>query len=342
MNKAGKILSVTPENAIPGGEVLIQCEGLELDDFREFGCFFDEKKARIVGASRSRILAIVPENLSKETIEVYLVNSDEKSNAVDLVVGKKLAGELHLVANPAVDPKDDSIIVTRSGARGQQLPATLFRLETDGFLSELAANVINPTGVAFDSHGKLVVSNRSDGEVVQVNHDKEIVPIASELGIATGIAFDSGGSMYVGDRSGTIFRVSGIGTTETWAVLEPSVSAYHLAFGPDGKLYISAPGLCSFDSIYRFDHDGLDEVFFKGLGRPQGLAFDRDGNLYVAACLKGRHGIVRISEDAREAELFVAGSSIVGLCFTRKGEMIIATGESIYSLSLEIYPTLLD
>jgi hypothetical protein len=34
--------------------------------------------------------------------------------------------------------------------------------------------------------------------------------------------------------------------------------------------------------------------------------------------------------------------NVVGLCFTRKGEMIIATNEEVFSLPLGIYGTLLD
>src|SRR5207253_8732655 len=87
----------------------------------------------------------------------------------------------------------------------------------------------------------------------------------------------------------------------------PSVSAYHLACGPDDALYVTGPTVSSFDSISRFDDDGRGSVFFRGLGRPQGLAFDRDGNLYVVASLRGRRGIVRISPDGNDARIVVAG-----------------------------------
>jgi len=342
MNKAGKILSISPSNAIPGGEVLIECEGLQIDDFSAFGCFFDGRKARIIGASPDRVLAIVPHNLKKQLVDVHFENEGGRSEAKKIIVGEKLTGDVHLVSNPAIDPKDDSIVLTRSGSRNQQLPVTLLRLESDGYLDELPAEIMNPTGLAFDAHGKLVVSNRADGEVCQINGGKEVIPVATDLGVATGIAFDSEGAMYVGDRGGTIFKISGLGDVETWALLEPSVSAYHMAFGKDKKLYVTAPGLCSHDSVYRVDKDGLDEIFFKGLGRPQGLAFDSDGDLFVAACYQGRHGVVKISFDGSDAELVVAGMGVVGLCFTRQGEMIVATNDSIYSLPLEIYGTLLD
>jgi len=92
--------------------------------------------------------------------------------------------------------------------------------------------------------------------------------------------------------------VNGIGEERAWTQLEPSVSAFHLAFGPDDSLYVAGPTVTSFDSIWRINQDGDIDMFFKGLGRPQGLAFDRDGNLYVAAAFRGRRGIVRISPAA--------------------------------------------
>ena len=239
-----------------------------------------------------------------------------------ITVGKKLADDLHIVANPAVDPKDDSIILTRSGSRGQELPVTLFRLEKNGFLDEMLANIMNPTGIAFDKQGQLFVTNRADGEVSRISNGSDVTSFATDLGIATGIAFDDDGVMYVGDRSGTIYRVEELGKAEIFASLEPSVAAYHIAFGNDGRLYATAPGLASFDAVYAIDKSGYDEVFYRGLGRPQGLAFDRDGNLYVAGCLHGRRGLVKISPDGENAEMFVAGMSIVGICFTRQGEMI--------------------
>ncbi len=342
MNKAGKILSFNPPYAIPGGEVLIECENYTPGGIGVAGCFFGGQAARLVGASATRILAIVPEDLDQSEVEVHLESYGEKSASKSITIGRKLADDLHIVANPAVDPKDDSIILTRSGSRGQQLPVTLFRLEKDGFLNEIPVEILNPTGVAFDNKGQLFVTARAEGEVCRINHDEEATPYASDLGIATGIAFDRDGAMFVGDRSGTIYRVSNFGDSESFAVLEPSVSAYHLAFGTNEKLYVTAPGLSSFDSVQEIDKDGYEKIFYRGLGRPQGLAFDRAGNLYVAACLQGRHGVVKISSDGKNAELFAAGYNVVGLCFTRKGEMIIATNEAVFSLPVGVQGNLLD
>jgi sugar lactone lactonase YvrE len=342
MKKAGKIESVSPEFAVPGGELTIECSGFQLNSERDFACYIGGEKCRIVAASTDRVLAIVPERGASEPTLLQLVSGGESGDPVEITVGRKLVGDMHMVGNPAVDPTDDSIILTRSGSRGQQLPGTLFRYETGGFLDQMPVEILNPTGLAFHPEGELFVTNRADGEVCRIDSDEDAVSVATGVGIATGIAFDPLGLMYVGDRSGTIFRIGELGRLETFAVLEPSVSAYHLAFGPDGRLYVTAPGLASHDSVYAIEQDGYVDSYFRGFGRPQGLAFDAEGNLFVAACFRGKHGIVRIDADGKNAETVVAGTGIVGLCFTRKGEMIVATNSAVYSIPAGIYGTLLN
>ncbi len=341
MSQTLKLTSVEPGYAIPGGEIAISCEGFRLDDAMRDGVFINGVGCRIVAASSCRILAVVPDDVGGTKADIKLVSGGAASNTFDISVGTLLTDGMHIVANPAVDPSDGAIILTRSGGRGQHLPATLFRLEPDGYLDEMPEPMLNPTGIAFDSEGQMFVTNRAEGEVYAVSRNGTSTVFASGLGIATGIAFDGAGAMYVGDRAGTIYRLDKFGEAETFTVMDASVAAYHMAFGPDGRLFMTSPGLASFDAVHVIDKEGFDERYFRGLGRPQGLAFDKGGNLYVAACFQGRHGIVRIAPNATSAEHFVAGNSIVGLCFTSKGEMIVATGDKVYTIACGIEGTLL-
>ena len=141
--------------------------------------------------------------------------------------------------------------------------------------------------------------------------------------------------MYVGDRNGTVYVVNEIGEATTFATIEPSISAFHLGFGPDGYLYATGPTMSSFDSILKINKAGEVTRFFTGLGRPQGFAFDREGNVYVAASRKGHRGVIRITPNA-EAEIVVAGASLVGLCFDDKGNMIVASNREIFRVGLGI------
>jgi sugar lactone lactonase YvrE len=342
MSSSGRILRVDPVAGIPGGEVVIECEGFDTERLRACSAQFQGQSAHLVGANSRRFLAIVPEGLPGGEVEVNLANGFASLAPAKVVVGRKLAEDLHPVANPAFDPDDGSLFVTRSGSRGQQLPVSIFRIDTDGELSDFSGDIANPTGIAFDKTGQMFVTSRMDGTVYRITPFKEAVAFARNLGVATGLAFDREGRMYVGDRTGTIYRINGIGEETAWAQLEPSVSAYHLAFGPDDALYVTGPTVSSYESVMRIDSSGQASVFYRGLGRPQGLAFDRDGNLYVAASLRGRRGIVRISPDRSDARMAVAGMNVIGLAFSATGEMIVVTNDTVYSLPLGIYGTLLS
>jgi len=334
MSKQVRILGIDPAYAVPGAEITIDCEDLDTTDPTLCAVWFADERAPIVALSPKRVLTIVPEQKQSGRIDVSLESVGIRSEAASVVVAQRLAEDLHPVANPAFDPDDGSLFVTRSGSRGEQLPVTLFRIDVSGETTEFSGDITNPTGIAFDSTGQMFVSSRMDGNVYRITPFKEAAPFARNLGVATGIAFDRSDTMYVGDRTGTIYKVNGIGEETVWAQLEPSVSAYHLAVGSDDALYVAGPTVASFDSVTRVDADGEVSVFYRGLGRPQGLAFDSRGNLYVAASLRGRRGIVRISPDGKDAEMFAAGMNLVGLAFNSTGDLAVASTDSIYRLEL--------
>jgi len=334
-----RILNIDPPYGIVGGEIMIDCESFDTSDPSDCEVAIGGSIAQVVALSPRRVLATIPETRAGR-VEVEISSKGDVSEPAFLNVAKKLAGDLHPVANPAFDPDDGALFVTRSGSRGEELPVTLFRIDS-GDVSEYSGDIVNPTSIAFGPDGQMFVSSRLEGVVYRVTPFKEAVAFARNLGVATGIAFDRDGVMHVGDRTGTIFKVNGIGEERAWTQLEPSVAAFHLAFGPDDSLYLTGPTVTSFDSIWRINPDGDVDMFFKGLGRPQGLAFDRDGNLYVAAALRGRRGIVRVSADGSDARLMVAGVNLVGLAFSASGEMAVVSIDSVYSLPTQIRGTLL-
>lgn len=332
----GRIVSLVPQAGVEGGEVIATCEGFDTSDYAACRVTFGGERGRIVGASPSRVIASVPDcGLGVGGGEIWLEGASSSFRA-PFVLGVKIAENLHPVANPAIDRDDGSVYVTLSGTRGQKVPVSIYKIGPDDTVTPFVSDIVNPTGLAFNREGTLFVTSRYDGTLYRVSPFKEIQTVASDLGVATGIAFDRQGTIYVGDRSGTIFRVNELGESRPLASIEPSVAAFHLAFGPDGDLYVTGPTVSSFESIFRVDAMGNVRKFFTGLGRPQGLAFDIDGNLYAAASYRGHRGIVRIGSGGQQAEMVVSGSSIVGLAFDDHGNMVVAGSQKVYRVPLGI------
>lgn len=324
--------AIEPACAMPGGEVRILGRGLGPRDLRRPAVRFGDVDGSIVIASNQFIVARVPEGAASGSVVV--ATNGHRSNPREVRVASPIVDNLHPVANPALDA-EGNIYITFSGSRGQKVPVAIYRIDDSFTATPFVTEMMNPTGMAFGHDGNLYVSSRYDGTVYRVAPDGAISSYAEGLGVATGIAFDKDGYLYVGDRSGTIFKIGRDRQIFVFATMEPSVAAYHLAFDDGGNLYVSGPTTSSFDAVYKVDPQGHVEVFYRGLGRPQGLAFDSQGNLYVAASLHGRRGIVKITSDAK-ASLAVSGQNLVGLAFAPGKSVVLATNSGLHHLSWDI------
>lgn len=249
-----------------------------------------------------------------------------------LKVGRLLADELHMVANPVVDAAGN-VYATFSGARGEKVPFSVFVVRPDGTREPFLAEITNPTGLALGPDGMLYVSSRHTGAVYRSTLDKRVEKYVDGLGCPTGLAFDSRGNLMVGNRSGSVYRVSPELEIAVHCELEPSVSAYHLVMGPDDFLYVTGPTLSTQDSVHRVGPDGVVEPVFRGLGRPQGMAFAADGSLQVAASHRGRKGVFTLR--GGEAEWTVAGPMLVGLAYNAdRTRLYLADNSQLYQVVL--------
>lgn len=327
-----KIERVQPAAAIPTGEITIYGAGFTGGDHSRPEVRFGDAAASVMMASENLVVARVPEGADGGAVCVR--TPDAASQSFPVALGALIADNLHPVANPAVDG-EGNVYVTFSGQRGQKVPVSLYKVTPSFTVKPYVTQMMNPTGLAVGRDGALYVSCRNDGTVHRVSPDGTNEQWVEGMGIATGLAFDRTGNLYVGDRSGTIFKIGSDRQIFVFATLEPSMSAYHLAFHPSGDLYVTGPTTSSFDRVYRITPAGEVEVFYKGLGRPQGMAFDNEGNLYVAASLAGKRGVVRILSDG-QAEIVLGGNNIVGLVMEPSKHALVATNTSLYSLDWSV------
>ena len=227
---------------------------------------------------------------------------------------------------------DGNLYVTYSGTRGQQVPVSIFRVGPTARRESFVSGIVNPTSMAFDAAGQLYVSSRFEGSVYRLERGRHRAALRHRSRRRCGLAFASDGTLFVGDRSGTIFAVdrrrpharpsprcrrASPPSTSPSAVTTCCTSRrrrWHRTTRSTG----STPTAASTTLPHRF-------------GRPQGLAVDRSGALYVVEALAGASGLYRVPEEG-EPELYLAGPRLVGVAFDGKGTLVVCSNETAYRL----------
>ncbi len=326
-----RLTAIQPHWAVEGGRINIQGSGFPVDHPQLPQVKIGDAPARAVYASSTTISVLVPSGLDGGRMPVRIEGVRGETGLVD--IGSILATGLHQVDNPVFD-RDGNLYVTYSGTRGQEVPVSIFRVSPNGRRESFVSGIVNPTSMTFDAYGNLYVSSRFEGSVYRVRADGTHEVFATDLGMTCGLAFGRDDTLYVGDRSGTVFRVQPGGKTEAIATLPSSVAAFHLAIGPDEAVYVTGPTLGPYDHVYRIDPSTRAvEKIYSGFGRPQGLAFDSQGALYVIEALAGSSGLYRLHTDG-QPELVVAGPSLVGVAFNPRGGLVVSSNETAYDLQV--------
>jgi sugar lactone lactonase YvrE len=328
--------TIRPRGAVPGGRVTLIGSRLAIPDDGPPHVTIGGQPARVVSASSRAIGVLVPD-VPGGPLPVRVEEWPSESLVLD--VGRVIATGVHQVDSPVCDA-NGFVYLTHSGSRDNKASVPLYRVGPGGARESISVEIANPTSMAIGPDGSIYVSSRFDGQVYRLTPDLRAELFATDLGVATGLACAGDGTLYVGDRSGTILRITAGGSgesarhVEAYASLPASVAAFHLALGPDGALYVTAPTLASHDVLYRVTPEREVQVVCGGFGRPQGLAFDPSGALFVADALAGGSGLYRV--DVREAapvpELVIAAAHLVGVVFDPRGGMLLASSDTIWRI----------
>ena len=324
-----------PEWAVPGGRLLIEGLTLTLDRNRPPRVRVGSLDAHVLSASPNRLRITVPAGSPGGLTAIQT-----EPDGIDLgsvLVARQLADGLHQVDSPAFDGLG-RLFLTQSGSRGTHAQVPLYRMTADGLREPVTVELPNPTSLVMGPDGAMYLSSRFESQVYRLFADDRVEVYATDLGVPTGLAFSREGLLFVGDRSGSIFRVNANREVDLFATLPSSVAAFHLAFGPDDCLYVTAPTLASHDPIYRISPDRLVDTLIDGFGRPQGLAFDSTGHLFVVDALAGAASLYRLDVGRPEPELMLTAPMLIGLAFDPQGGLVLASNDTIWKLDVPLLP----
>jgi hypothetical protein len=328
--RAPKVKNVQPGMGIAGGKVLIEGSGFDPEESFGTQVLFGGVAGRVLLMASTRVLAQIPDEAKPGPITVEM--NSKGSNAYPFLLGRKLADNMNPVDSPIFD-NEGNLLVAYSGKRGETPPVSVFKISPDGEVKPYLFNIPNATSMALNTTGDLFVSSRFEGTVYRATPKADVSIFAKDLGTPTGLAFNREGFLFVGDRSGRILKIAPDGQVSVFAEIPESMVAFHMAMDLEGNLLVSNPGLSSYNHILLIDSYGKVIPLYGGFGRPQGVAVDTKGSIYLCEAKAGESAIVKILSSG-EIRTLISGPIMVGVAVDKLGNIAVTTSDSVYIVQL--------
>jgi DNA-binding beta-propeller fold protein YncE len=197
-----------------------------------------------------------------------------------------------------------------------------------------------PSGIAVDGAGNVFVSNPSFGGsfITRFPPTGGTGTVFADSGLSdpAGLAFDREGNLYAANVwNNTITRTTTNGVTSVFASDPGDRSVLDqpqgLAFDTNGNLFVSCDGSINDDNsndnnfIEKFSTNGTPARFVTDPGdnsilwEPEGIAFDKNNNLFVA---NDANGIIeKFAPDGAATDFYDGGAGAQGLAFDSAGNL---------------------
>ena len=233
-----------------------------------------------------------------------------------------------------------TISATNAGGTSPPQPLTI----TVGLLTTFSASPLlyypsnDPTCLAFDRVGDLVVGT-SGGNVYKITPTGGVSLFASGFGDIMGFAYDASGILYVAAYSaGEIWKVSPDGVASLF-VADRGVGLHGVAFDQAGNLYYSSRNRSDFQihkiTIKPSGEVGVISIFAPDatFSSPAGLAFDGNGDLFVAVAGDGR--VCKITPEGVVTTFAAGFANVSEVAFDHAGTLYVSdyTRSIVYKVS---------
>jgi hypothetical protein len=165
---------------------------------------------------------------------------------------------------------------------------SLVRVARGGAPELVAPNVVaNGRGLRTLPGGDVVIADQDRSLLVRLDRNGSARRLTTTISNPNGLVLGPGSRLYATDfgSSGDVYRVEP-DSGDTLALARPAIGSNGIAFSPDcHTLYV---GDHDTGALYRLPmladgRTGAPERWVAGLGKPDGLAVDRCGNVYAAS-----------------------------------------------------------
>jgi hypothetical protein len=159
-------------------------------------------------------------------------------------------------------------------------------------VTTVAGDLVEPLGLALDGRGDILVAHRDPaaatrpGRVTRIGANGQRSLFAAGFGRASAVAVAPDGDVWVADPvGGYLHRLShGGARRDSISIAGRASTEMHIAFSPSGVLHFTDMST----RVFRMENRVIQTVITDSAG-VGGLAFDRDGYLYLGSPFTGIH-----------------------------------------------------
>ena len=303
---SSRVTAVRPAWAIEGGRIIIEGTGFPLDRPRLPEVHVGGVPARVVQASST----VAGRDCTKRTGRRRSADQDRRPGRRHAVCRhRRDSSRLDCIRSTTPCSMAKATSTSPTAARAASRCRSRFsRCGPNGTRETFSSGIVNATSMAIGPRRPAVRLEpfRRDGLPRQRRrHVRDVCPRTRHR-VRAGVRGRAARSTSATDRA-RCSRSTRSGKAQPFATLPASVAAFHLAIAPDRAIWVTAPTLSTYDPIYRVAPDGSVSTLDARFGRPQGIAFDANGTLFVVEALAGASGLYRLTP-GRAPELVLAGS----------------------------------
>jgi len=187
-------------------------------------------------------------------------------------------------------------------------------------ITEFSSGYTSLEGVAINSNNEVFVSENNSGKIFKLDASGNQTLFVSTDFRANDMVFDQDNNLFIAEPfTSRIFKVEPAGLINSNYFSLSSSSPYGIAIY-NGALYFSGENSAN---VTKVNSDLTSEAYANGFFTPEGIAFDSDGNLYVAD--RNDRKLFKITQNGVKTTLATSIRNIRGVAVSPANDVYFTT-----------------
>lgn len=338
------ISKIEPYIATPLGKIIIHCKNLDSWKLKRNSIKIKKEILNVEGSSDEKIMARIP-SMFENGIQTIELKIDDKIHKAEIFIPQSLYikhdydFDFEIVDNPIID-NEGRLFTTYypdTALDEKDVERNLIVVLPNPFDSnikneKLYLNNVDIISMYITNDNDIFLLDNIKKAILKYNHytDYSVEKINPVIGIPSGLVVDSKKNIYYGNNNGEIYKVEKEKKQSLFIKLPASSSRYYMTIDKSDNIYLSNPNHIYSSKIYKISPEGDIKVIYSTNSILAGINLDNNDNLFFIENKRNVSFVKYIRKGNNFPKTLASGHELVGLTFSSKNKLILASKNSIY------------